>query len=190
MELVEAIHSRRAVRDYTPEPLGQPQLRALVEAAIQAPSAVNSQSWAFCIVTDQTLLQRVSDEAKKHLLRSTPAGLVSHHFEETLGNPAFHVLYHAPALILISATEEGPWSQINCALAAENLMLAARDTGLGSCWIGFAQTWLATPEGKAALGLPQSWVPVAPIIVGHPASLPPPVPRREPEIRWIGATAA
>jgi nitroreductase len=65
-------------------------------------------------------------------------------------------------------------------------MLAARAAGLGTCWIGFAQTWLGTPAGKAALKLPAAYAPVAPIIVGHPKSAPPPIPRKEPEIRWIG----
>jgi nitroreductase len=75
----------------------------------------------------------------------------------------------------------------DCSLAAENLMLAARAFGLGTCWIGFAQAWLATSEGKAALKLPGGYVPVAPIIVGHPKSAPPPVPRKKPEIHWIGS---
>jgi nitroreductase len=65
-------------------------------------------------------------------------------------------------------------------------MLAARAAGLGTCWIGFAQTWLGTPEGKATLNLPANHVPVAPIIVGHPKSVAPPVPRKEPDIRWVG----
>ena len=64
-------------------------------------------------------------------------------------------------------------------------MLAARGMGLGTCWIGFAQAWLGTPEGKAALKLPTSYVPVAPIIVGHPKSVPSPVLRKEAEIRWL-----
>jgi nitroreductase len=80
---------------------------------------------------------------------------------------------------------ESPWAVEDCALAAENLMLAARALGLGTCWIGFAQAWLGTPAGKAALDMPAAYLPVAPIIVGHPKSLPPPVPRKEPEIRWI-----
>jgi hypothetical protein len=42
------------------------------------------------------------------------------------------------------------------------------------------------PDGKDALGLPSEWVPVAPIIVGHPTAVPPPVARREQEIRWVG----
>ncbi|WP_404713508.1 nitroreductase family protein [Sphingomonas sp. MMS24-J13] len=185
MELIEAIYSRRAVRAFTPDPIDRTQLGALIDAAIQAPTAMNSQLWSFCVVTDQGLLQRASDAAKAHMLRSSPAGLVSHHFEEVLANPAFHIFYHAPALILISAVEEGPWGQIDCALAAENLMLAAAATGLGSCWIGFAQGWLGTADGKAALGLPAAYMPVAPIIVGHPLAVPQAVPRKVPEIRWL-----
>jgi nitroreductase len=71
-------------------------------------------------------------------------------------------------------------------LAAENLMLAAYSEGLGTCWIGFAQRFLNTPEGKNALGLPATSVPVAPIIVGHPKVEITPVTRKEPEIRWLG----
>lgn len=185
MELSEAIYSRRAVREFTPEPIDRAQLTALIDAAVQAPSAMNRQPWSFCVVTDQAWLQHVSDAAKAHLLRTSPAGLASHHFEEVLASTAFHIFYHAPALIVISAVEEGRWGQIDCALAAENLMLAARGAGLGTCWIGFAQQWLETAEGKAALGLPASHNPIAPIIVGHPHSAPPTVARKAPEICWI-----
>jgi hypothetical protein len=61
------------------------------------------------------------------------------------------------------------------------------DAGLGTCWIGFAQTWLGTAEGKALLKLPAAYRPVAPIIVGHPKAAPPAVARKEPEIRWVNA---
>jgi nitroreductase len=105
---------------------------------------------------------------------------------DLLNDPKFDIFYHAPVLILISSVAESPWTAENCALAAQNLMLAACAAGLGSCWIGFAQAWLRPGPGKAALGLPPDYVPVAPIIVGHPKSAPPPVPRKEPEIRWIG----
>ncbi len=88
-------------------------------------------------------------------------------------------------LIVISSVTRGPWAVENCALAAENLMLAACAEGLATCRIGFAQTWLTTPDGMATLGLPAAYLPVAPIIVGRPKSPPAPVPRKEPEIRWI-----
>ena len=120
------------------------------------------------------------------MLGSSQAAL-SHHFEAILSDPDFHIFYHAPALILISSVTESPWTVEDCSLAAENLMLTARAVGLGTCWIGFAQAWLGTPEGKAMLKLSGAYAPVAPIIVGHPKSDPPSIPRKEPEIRWIGS---
>lgn len=187
MDLIEAIYSRRAVREFTAEPVDEKILQQLIDAAIQAPSAVNQQPWSFSVVRDKALLARISHEAKAHTLRTTPIGLASHHFQEILSNPNFDIFYHAPALILISAVAQSPWAVEDCSLAAENMMLAARASGLGTCWIGFAQAWLGTPEGKAALNLPASYVPVAPIIVGRPKSAPPPVPRKKPEIHWIGS---
>ena len=56
MELKEAIHARRAVREFSTEPVEQSTLRWLVEEAIQAPSAVNEQPWSFCIVRDKAVL--------------------------------------------------------------------------------------------------------------------------------------
>lgn len=186
MELKQAIYGRRSVREFTTAPVGRDMLLALIDAAVQAPSAVNQQPWAFCVVEDKSLLTHISHEAKAYMLATTPAALMSHHFSDVLGNADFDIFYHAPALILVSSVVESPWAVENCALAAENLMLAAYGLGLGTCWIGFAQAWLGTPAGKTALGLPQTYVPVAPIIVGHPKSAPPAVPRREPQIRWIG----
>jgi nitroreductase len=184
MDLKEAIYTRRAVREFTAEPVDEEILRQLIDAAVQAPSAVNQQPWSFCVVRDKALLARISGEAKAHMLRTSPAAL-SHHFQDILSDPKFDIFYRAPALIVISSVVESPWAVENCALAAENLMLAARAAGLGTCWIGFAQTWLVTPEGKAALKLPANYMPVAPIIVGHPKAAPPAVPRKEPDIHWI-----
>lgn len=186
MDLKEAIYTRRAIREFTAEPISESVIRDLIDAAIQAPSAVNQQPWSFCVVRDQAVLATISQEAKAHMVRATPVGLMSHHFGKILNDAKFNIFYHAPVLILISIVAEMPWAVEDGALAAENLMLAARAVGLGTCWIGFAQGWLATPEGKALLKLPTSYKPVAPIIVRHPKSQPVPVPRKEPEIRWVG----
>lgn len=186
MDLREAIYTRRATRAYTAEPVAEATIRELIEAAIQAPSAVNAQPCSFCVVRDKAVLARISREAKAHMVRTTPIGLMSHHFTEVLNDATFDIFYHAPALILISAVADMPWAVEDCALAAENLMLSARGAGLGSCWVGFAQGFLNTAEAKALLKLPAAHRPVAPIIVGHPQTPPPPVPRKAPEIRWVG----
>ena len=185
MDLKQAIYSRRAIRQFTDEAVDEKSLRQLIDAAIQAPSAVNQQPWSFTVVRDKALLARISHEAKAHMLRTSPAASASHHFQELLGNPDFDIFYHAPVLIVISAKAVSPWAVADCALAAENLMLSACAAGLGTCWIGFAQAWLGTPEGKTALKLLESCIPVAPIIVGHPKAPVPAVPRKEPTINWI-----
>jgi nitroreductase len=182
MNLDEAISGRRSVREYTAEALNQEIITRLIKAAIRAPNAVNQQPWTFTVVRDQKLLDFISQAAKSHMLCEPH----SDHFHALLSDPKFHIFYHAPVLILISAVRQGPWDVEDCALAAENLMLCAYAAGLGSCWIGFAQRYLGTADGKRALGLPDACVPVAPIIVGHPKNTPSPVSRKPPEIHWIG----
>jgi len=186
MELNEAISGRRSTRDYTTEAVDEATIRRLIDAAVHAPNAVNEQPWTFTVVRDQDLLDRVSEGAKAHLLATLPASPEPDRYRTMLSDPSFQIFYHAPALILISGISQGQWVVEDCALAAAHLMLAAYGLGLGTCWIGFAQGFLNTPEGKAAFSLPATWMPVAPIIVGLPKVVPAPVPRKEPQIRWIG----
>ncbi len=186
MKLQDAILGRRSVREYTDEAVDEPTIRRLIAAAVLAPNAVNQQPWTFAIVRERNRLDRIARAAKAHMLGAMPAGLHSAHFQSVLGDPDFDIFHRAPALIVISASAPGPWIVEDCALAAQNLMLAAFADGLGTCWIGFSQSYLNTPEGKAALGIPEAWIPVAPIIVGRPKAPAPPVPRKEPEILWVG----
>ena len=187
MDLEQAFHSRRAVRGYLEESIGRPVLQRLIDAAIQAPSAVNEQPWLFTVIQDRELLARISLEAKAHLLSAPPQNVALQKLGELRNDPDFDIFYHAPVLIVIASATESRWAVENCALAAENLMLAACAEGLGTCWIGLAQGWLATVEGKAAIGAPAASLPVAPSIVGWPKSSSPQVPRKEPQVRWIGA---
>lgn len=186
MEVWEAIHSRRAVRDYRAQAVDEATLRKLVTAASWAPSGMNDQPWQFTIVTDAALLNEISEQAKAWMLLSVTSMPKPAHFQDALRDPNFHLFYHAPALIVISAPADAIWAKEDCGLAAQNLMLAAADGQLGSCWIGFAQGWLNTREGKELLGLPADSQVVAPLIVGHPTTRTPAVPRKSPKINWVG----
>jgi hypothetical protein len=91
-------------------------------------------------------------------------------YREAMQSPEYNVFYQAPALIIICAKPNvSPIPEVDCTLAAENMMLMARAMGLGSCWIGFAAMYLSSPDTKNALGIPADYTVVAPIIVGHPA---------------------
>lgn len=186
MELIDAIYNRRAVRSYRSERLDQPTILKLIEAAIRAPSAINQQPWAFAVVRDKDALGRISCAARRHILEQIPEDSPIARFRPVVADPAFDMLYGAPALIVVCATTGEPGACEDCAIAAENLMLAARALGLGSCWIGLARPWLSQLESKKELGLEPHYAPVAPIVVGYPAAWPDPPGRNEPEIHWIG----
>jgi len=78
-----------------------------------------------------------------------------------------------------------PQASEDCCLAAENLMLAARDEGLGTCWIGLSRPWFNLPSTKRELSLPQQYEVVAPIILGQPKAWPESHGRHPAEIHWI-----
>lgn len=186
MEVWDAILSRRAVRDYRAEAVDEATLRKLVTAASWAPSGMNDQPWHFTVVTDAALLNEISNQAKAWMLPKVATMPNAAHFQDALKDPNFHLFYDAPVLIVISAPADSIWAREDCGLAAQNLMLAATDAGLGSCWIGFAQGWLNTKEGKDLLGLPTTVQVVAPLIVGYPKASIPAMPRKRPRISWVG----
>jgi len=184
MKLDDVIYGRRSVRSYDGKVVAEHIIRRLIDAAVQAPSAMDEQPWIFSVIRDLDLLGEISTYAKAHIL----AGEVVHvpeKMREMLADPHFHIFHHAPALVVISGPEKSAWLKENCALAAENFMLAAYEHGLGTCWIGFAQHWLGLPQGRRAIQLPDGYVPVAPIILGYPRSQTAHKPRHAPKIKWI-----
>lgn len=184
MQFDEVLFGRRSVREYRPDPVSREDVDYMLKAAVYAPNPLNEQPCAFTVVQDQALLDRVSRQAKSFLLANSAFGLRPSPFRNQIAQPDFQIFYHAPMLIVISDIQEGGWSAEACALSAGNLMLAAYARGLGSCWIGLAQPWLRTGDGKTALRLPNHYHPVAPIVVGHPSAVPAPVSRRAPTVTW------
>lgn len=186
MDVLSAIHARRAVRDYRDEPLTADAIATLIDAAIWAPSGMNLQPWSFVIVDEAEALAACSDRAKALLRRSAPGHPELAGLQAMLAAPGFNIFYNAPALIIICATTSDEMALKDCCLAAENLMLAATALGLGSCWIGLSEAWLNTEEGRTALEIPPAFRPVAPIIVGHPQGSLPATTRRAADVRRVG----
>lgn len=189
LDIFQVVRARRAVRAYSPEVIDEPTIHTLLDAAVQAPTAVHLEPWAFTIVQDRATLGRISDRAKALLTagvaHSRPdrgPGTVAERHLALLTDPGFNIFYDAGTLIVICARPLGPFVTADCWLAAENFMLAACGLGLGTCVIGLAVAALNTPEVKAELAIPSDVTAVAPIIVGVPSSPPPPVSRKAPVI--------
>ena len=188
MSVLDAIQHRRSVRDYTSKTIERKVIQTLLDAAVHAPTAMHEEPWSFAVIQDQTMLNRLSDSAKK-LVRNEAHGSDFPRTKHTLhlmDKPDFHVFYNAGTLIVIYSKLQGPFVVADCWLGAENLLLSACAQGLGTCVIGFAVSALNTPEWKAVLQIPTEMTAIAPIIVGVPAGNTPPVPRKAPEIlSWI-----
>lgn len=193
LSALDAIFMRRSVRAYTPQKLDESTIRSLLDAAVQAPTAMHTEPWAFVVVQDDAMLKRVSDRAKGSWAkeaahyRDLHAGVdaaTESAFAERFASPDFCVFYDASTLIVICAKPMGPFVVADCWLAAENVTLAACALGLGTCYIGSAVPALNSPEVKSELGIPPDVDPVAPIIVGVPSGPAIEVARKDPHILY------
>jgi len=186
MSLSEAIHSRRSVRSYEPTTVDDTTIRALLESAVQAPSAMNRQPWGFSVVQDTARLRHYSDLAKQMLLAATTGDPKAARYAAILSDPEFNIFYDATTLVAVSVDAPDAYADADCWLAAQNLLLAARARGLGTCCIGFAVGVLNTPEIKRELGVAPGGRVVAPIIIGLPRGSTPSVSRAPPRVlSWL-----
>ena len=134
MNTLEAIRTRRSVRKYSTRPVEPEKLRAVLEAAQQAPSWANMQCWRFVVVTDQAVKERIGELSYVEAFFATK-GYKS--------NPAQKALAEAPVVVVACAdpTESGAlrgqqYYLADMGIAAENLMLAAHDVGLATVFVG------------------------------------------------------
>lgn len=184
MTTTEAIDARRAVRDFLDNPIPEATIRELIDAAVQAPSAINAQPWAFVVIQDKSIMDTISKRTVSMMIDQQ----ISPELRARFADPNWSIFYNASTLIVICARPEGAHPDWDCCLAAENLLLAARDKGIGSCIIGFSWAALAEPDIKTSLGIPESYQPVMPIILGYPREFPPSRGREPAEIlSWKSA---
>jgi nitroreductase len=165
MNVFEAILGMRAIREYTAEQVDAKKVRSLIEAAVMAPIAIHREAWAFTIIQDVGLLQRLSDATKLLVIEQHKQ---DHAYDiARFKTPAFNIFYGANLLIVICKHKDEPMAIADCWLAAENVMLAAFAMGLGSCVIESALLALNDKEQKISFGITDGFEAVVPIVVGY-----------------------
>lgn len=137
----ETILSRRSIRNYKDKPVDKETITLLLKAAMAAPSACNLQPWEFIIINECETLQKI----------------------EELGNN-----YNAPLMIVVCGSNRNvPWGgegwKLDCGAAIENMMIAGRAFGLGSLWVGGADS----EKLKKILEIPDEIEPVGIIYFGY-----------------------
>lgn len=164
-DVLKAMTERRSHRAYAQEQLTQQQLDAIVLAALQSPSAVNAQPWHFTVVQDAALLARVTRAAHRRA-----AMLPSDKRGPRFDDPAFHLHYHAPTVIFLSAADT-PYARLDCGIAVQQIALAAQSLGLGSVIVGLARLAFEGDEAaelKQALRFPPGHEFIISIALGTP----------------------
>lgn len=111
MDAIEAIHKRRSVRRFKPDPVSRELLSRLVDAGRVAPSANNEQGWEFIVVTDE--------RKRRIIAAATDVG---------------RFIADAPACIAV-LSRPGMFCMEDGTAATENILIAATALGLGSCWV-------------------------------------------------------
>lgn len=149
MELLEAIYSRRSIRQYRPKPVSEEAVRTLLGAAMMAPSAGNEQPWQFVVVRDVKKMSQVKDV-----------------------HPYVGMAAEAPLGILVCgdlSLEKFPgfWVQ-DCSAAMQNLLLAAHDLGLGAVWTGVYPVEERVTRFKTIFELPEHVIPLGFAVIGWP----------------------
>ena len=151
--MVDAIFKRASVRSFTDEPVTDDEVRALLRAAMAAPSAGNQQPWEFYVVRDSETLGKLS--------QTTP-----------YAKPAAN----APCVIVACSRTQDlrfpPCVPQDMGATVENMLLEAVDLGLGAVWMGVAPEVDRVGAVVEVLNVPVGLEPFAMVACGHPETEP------------------
>ena len=153
-EVLENIKSRRSVRTYTEQQVSAGDLNLILEAAAYAPSGMNFQTWHFTAIQDAAVLTELNEKIKGAFAKSDDP-----HLQERGQSETYCCYYHAPTLVIVSNEPTRWWAPMDCACALQNIFLAAKSLGIGSCWINQLGQTCDDPDVRAfltRLGIPEN----------------------------------
>lgn len=131
--LLEKIKSRRSIKKFKPDMIPEDVINKIIESGLYVPSGMNRQSPIIIAVTNK--------EARDRLSR----------LNAEIGGFSIDPFYGAPAVLIVLADKTCNTRVYDGSLAMGNMMLAAHDLGIGSCWIHRAKEEFEMQEGKEFL---------------------------------------
>jgi nitroreductase len=175
VDVIEAIGSRRSIRDYRRDPVARDLIGAIISDAAQAPPPFAGQvPWTFTVLEGVARIAELGARAKAYARDHRPGGGGWAWTERE----DFKVFWNAPVVVIISGPVE------DCCRAGQLLLLSAHARGLGACWVGAPMLWLRTAAARAEVGIPAGPTPVSAICLGYAATVPEPRERLEPTVIW------
>ncbi|MEM3770493.1 MAG: nitroreductase family protein [Candidatus Bathyarchaeia archaeon] len=182
-EAIEVIKCRRSIRKFKPEQIPDHMLREILECALLAPNARNQQKWHFTVIQNKEVLKKMVEIMKENMLN-----LGIDFLAERARDPNFNPFWNAPTVILITVDKTAHFAEIDCALAAENILIVAESLGLGSLIMTSTEFLFISEKGKELkkeLGVPEGCEHVCVVALGYKNENPPTKLRRKDAINYI-----
>jgi coenzyme F420-0:L-glutamate ligase/coenzyme F420-1:gamma-L-glutamate ligase len=187
----DVLTARRTVRSFTSQPVDPAAVSRAIGAALTAPAPHHSEPWRFVIVSSAAARAALLDA----MLDAWVADLRGDGFTEAqIANRTRRglPLRDAPLIVVpcleASAAHAYPDERrsraerdmftVAMGAAVQNFLVALAVENLGSAWI--SSTLFCQDVAARALDLPDGWLPMGTVAIGHPAATPPPRPERDP----------
>lgn len=153
-EIIECMKARRSIRKYKPDQISEDVLQTILDAGLFAPNAGSRQSCIIAVCQDRALNEALGAENKGsfHGRMSTPDVYISKDQPSIADDPTLpSAFYGAPTVLTLFAPRNFVYADIDCAVAAQNIMLAAHALGVGSCMVGRAEHTFVGARGQQLL---------------------------------------
>ncbi|MFO7974460.1 MAG: nitroreductase family protein [Candidatus Hydrogenedentota bacterium] len=157
MDAIEALKSRRSIRSFKPDPVRKEVIEDIVDCGRLAATGRNEQLWEFVVVT--------KPEMRKQIAETTDFG---------------KFIATAAACIAVIC-QDGKYYIEDGAAATQNMLVAARAHGLGTCWVAGDKKPYAD-KLRAMVGAPEGYKLVSLVALGHPGEFPSPAKRELSEV--------
>lgn len=173
-DVFETIAHRRSIRRFSEKQIEEAHLQQILQAGLYAPSAGGRQGVIFVVCQDKEANERLGriKRANAHPRMATATSYVSKEQPSIADDVAItNAFYDAPTVITMFAPKDFLFSKEDCALAAENMMLAADALDIGSCYIGQGWEAFADPFGQEILkqwNVPTDRYAVMQLLLGYP----------------------
>lgn len=195
MDFFDVVANRRSIRRFKKEGVPDSDIRKIIEAGIQAPSANNSQPWRFVVVKNRDILAKMADAVRSMVDRMIPLAESERDAQRLAAYKSNYYVFfeHAPVVIVVLAEQYNastdrilrkmgysdddikrlrPMPGLQSVSAAiENILLAAHALGYGACWM--TGPLVAQDEFSKLLNYGKDMYAAALIPIGIPAEDPP-----------------
>ena len=145
--VLDAIRSRRSIRQYSGDPVSDDDVKAILEAGRWAPSGLNNQPWRFAVVQDSKVKEEIAKQTRYR-----------------------QIILNAPVIIIVFMDNDAGYDRVkDCqgiGACLQNMWLATHALGLGGVWLG--EILKNRDRVGEILEAPKSYELMAILAIGHP----------------------